>query len=76
MTTRLGWFPAKKEVWNEGNYKQWAISIQMVIIDNRKTNKVEKVHLPQYPSGHFNYEARGTFGPSTLNYLLNGVANA
>ena len=23
----------------------------------------------------FNYRARGTFGPSTLNYLLNGVAN-
>ena len=24
MTTRLGWFPANKEAWNEGNYKIYA----------------------------------------------------
>ena len=29
-----------------------------------------------FVSDHLNYRARATFGPSTLNYSLNGVANA
>ena len=36
----------------------------------------DTLYLPQYLLATFNYRARGTFGPSTLNYLLNGVANA